>query len=264
MSIILYRYNGSRQIFNLDLVQFLYLTLFGPLLFIWAKSFLFVLLRSELPVRLTLNELFIIDTAFSVISFFLFSSLAVHSLTKTFWLRRREDPDLDIFHLSEYFHLWWSHIVMFGGAMVVTTLISSANLFSPFDVPLEFVEFSMTPVVGAGFLMGVLFFVLMVLSDPKQGGFMRLMRIGLGFFFALHVVYYFVIEPSFSLQFGGYWSIFSLFLAGVVCSILFDKSDIFEYVENHFSHEGWGENISLFERAREQIDHIQHEITKKR
>ena len=93
---LLYRFqNGSKEIFRLDFVQFIYLFIMTPTLFVWLKTFLFYLLRNELEYSLSINELFVIDTIFTVIAVFVISAVAIHSLTKTFWIKRHHNPKFD-------------------------------------------------------------------------------------------------------------------------------------------------------------------------
>lgn len=244
----MYRYNGSRQIFRLDLVQFFYLAVLAPTMFVWGKTFLFFLLRNEVDIKLSVGELFIIDTFFSVIAFFIFSAVAVHSLTKTFWIKRREDPKFDLFHLSEYFHLWWSHIVMFGGVMAVLTLMSFVNFFSPFVGVFE--RWQIYAVLGGGVLAGVVFYYTIWGSDIKQGNFMRLMKLLMGLFFLIHVVGYFVLDPAFSASMAAYWFDFSMFTTMVAAAMLFERSRRANRLQQWLLHPGWGNNIDIFKKSK--------------
>ena len=126
---LIYRFqDGKKQLFKLDLVQFIYLFVMSPALFVWLKTFLFYLLRNELDLSLTINDVFVIDTVYSIGGFYLFGAISMHTLTKTFWLRRHHDPEFDIYHLSEYFHLWWTHLAMTTGVRITATLGHSALL----------------------------------------------------------------------------------------------------------------------------------------
>lgn len=246
--LLIYRYNGGKQIFRLDFVQFMYLAVFSPLLFVWAKSFLFFVLRSELSFNLSINELFIIDTIFSVLCFFTFSSVAIHSLTKTFWLKRRSNPKFDLYYLSEYFHLWWSHIVMFLGGMILIVFISMANLYAPFVGIYSKTQLYST--IAAGLFMGLISFYIIWNSDPGQGGFMRIMKMASGLFFSLHVVLYFIFEPSFKQEYAAFWLAMSMFLSLTMCSAVFEKSEKAESIRDWFLHAGWGDNINIFKKIK--------------
>lgn len=246
LSLLIYRYNGKKQIFYLDLVQFLYLAVFAPVMFVWVKSLLYLILRSEMPGRLTMNQLFVIDTAFSVVAFFIFSSVAIHSMTKTFWFKRREDPHFDLYHISEYFHLWWSHIVGFVGGMLILTILAMSNLLIPFIG--DFWRWQFWAIVTSGVFFGLLGFYAIWNSDPLQGNFMRIMKLAAGIFFLCHVVLYFIFNPNFSAIYGVYWFSAAAFFTFAACSASLERSPRARRIRDWFTHVGWGENISLFNK----------------
>lgn len=237
----IYKHNGKKQVFNLDLVQFVYLFVLSPILFVWMKSFLFFILRSESSLSLSVGELFVIDTAFTLAAFFIFSAVAIHTLTKTFWLRKNRDPEFDLFHLSEYYHQWWSHIVIFVGAMVLVTFISLANVISPLTVMHS--QWQLYLVITVGFLFGMVFFLSIWNADPKQRNFMKLMKLFVGLFFVLHVGVYFILDSLFRLSYGVYWFVFSMFIAMVISGLFFQRSKWINKFRKRLQHQGWGENI---------------------
>ena len=240
---IIYKFQGGREVFKLDLVQFTYLFILSPILFIWIKSFLFYLLKSELNLRLSAVELFVIDTVFSVIAFYIFAAIAIHTLTKTFWLKRRDDPHFDLFHLSEYFHLWWSHIVIYVGAMTMATFVSGANLLVPLAVVSAKWQVYLT--LMGGIIAGIIAFLTIWNSDPQQGNFMRIMKLFFGLFFVVQVIGYFVFDPAFSMIYGGYWFVLALFMSAVWCALFFERSSRANSWRNRFLHSGWGNNIKI-------------------
>ncbi len=248
LGFIIYRYQDKRQwqIFRLDLVQFTYLFLFAPTIYVWSKSFLFYLLRNELNLSLTPTGLFVIDTVYSVLAFVVFGATAMHSLTKTFWLRRHHDPKFDIYSLSEYFHLYWTHIVMWNGIMILLTFIAFVNVFVPFAG--ENMQKTFWAIIVLGLASGVSTFMGIWGSDPGQGNFMRLMKLCFMMFFFIHVVMYFVFDPPFKLAHSMYWFSFFHFLGGAVGAFFFEKSEKAKQVRGLWLHVGWGENkdIQLF------------------
>lgn len=242
LGMIIYRLqDGKRELFRLDFVQFVYLFVITPTFFVWLKTFLFYVLRSEVGNQLSVTELFVVDTIFSVIAFFVLAAIAIHSLTKTFWIRRYHDPKFDLFHLSEYFHLWWTHIIIWGGGMVLCSFISIASVFLPADVNNNRIQFYL--LLLTGFVLGNLFFFGIWGSDPKQGNFMRLMKLLLAGFFMLHVIFYFVMDVSFSLKNGVFWVIFSGFAGSVFASYFFERSEKTNKLRQFFLHLGWGNNM---------------------
>ena len=248
-AILIYRFqDGKRQIFSLDLVQFVYLFIVSPTMFVWAKSLIFYMLKSEIDLKLNITELFVIDTLFTLLSFFIFIAVTIHSLTKTFKIKRYRDPKFDLYHLSEYFHLWWSHIVIWSGAMAMATFISMINLFIPLDF--ESSKSVFYSVFTLGLFLGIIAFLSVWMSDPEQGNFMRLMKILFGFFFLIHVVLYFLVDPSFSVNFGLYWVVSAMFFSAVVCSATFERYEKTNKFRKMMLHVGWGDNIKLFKSKK--------------
>ncbi len=234
----------GREIFRLDLVQFMYLFVLTPTLYVWMKSFLFYLLRSELAFQLNMTGLFVIDTIFSVLAFFTFAALAMHSLTKTFWLKRTHDPEFDVYHLSEYFHLHWTHIVIWSGGMTLMAFIALVNIFIPFQG--MHIVYQFYGLLGGGIFFGLLTFIGIWGSDPGQGNFMQIMKLLLIIIFVFHVILYFVFDPPFRQAHGAYWFSLFLFLSASVASFFFDKSAHAKKVRGLWLHVGWGDNIQLF------------------
>ncbi|MCA9370211.1 hypothetical protein KC686_03570, partial [Candidatus Woesebacteria bacterium] len=116
--LLLYRFIGKKQLFKLDSIQFLYAFVLAPLLFVWAKTFFYTLVSTQnLGIALSSNDVFILDTVFSTFLLFIYAFVVMHSLTKTFNVRMKDDPLYNIFHHSEYFHLWLTHLAMFGGVL---------------------------------------------------------------------------------------------------------------------------------------------------
>lgn len=91
-SLYLYQHTGKREILKFDLVQFVYAFILAPIVYIWLKSFLFVFLVSELNLHLSVTDLFIADTVLTIIFLYVFAFLVIHSLTKSFELKRLRDP----------------------------------------------------------------------------------------------------------------------------------------------------------------------------
>jgi hypothetical protein len=244
--IIIYKIQDKKlEIFKLDLVQFVYLFILAPTLYVWMKSFLFYIVRNELDLRLSVTDLFVIDTTFSVLAFIIMAAIAIHSLTKTFKLKRQFDPLFDIFHLSEYFHLWWTHIVIWGGAMLLATFVSISNVLIPFEV-INASKTQFYSLLFVGFLSGLLTFFALWMSDAKQGNFMRMMKLFLAFFIMIHILIYFVFEPAFNMTNAGYWFVFFNLFSAVSCASYFERYERTNKIRDFFVHLGWGENVDIF------------------
>ena len=246
--IALYKFQDKKfEIFRIDLVQFVYLFLLAPIVYVWMKSFLFYILRNELDLRLSVTDLFVVDTTFSVLAFIVMAAIAMHSLTKTFWLKRHHDPEFDIYNLSEYFHLWWTHIVIWGGTMLLSTFVSISNVLIPFQV-MTATKSQFYTLLFIALISGPVTFFAIWLSDAKQGNFMRLMKLLLALFVSIHILVYFLLDPVFSMNNAGYWFVFLNFLSATICASFFEKYEKTSKFRNFFVHIGWGENkgIDLF------------------
>ena len=207
-AVLAYRFNGRREFIKFDLVQFFYAFITFPVMFVWLKTFLFMMLQKELGLILSISHIFAIDTAFSVVVMLIYASVVIHSLTKSFELKRERDPLYDLFRDSEFFHMWFTHIAVFGGGVLILTVFSLINLWIPFDV-LSTKEM-MFSVVGLGIIFGPVCFATVYLSviSPK---FEQLMKLLVAAAFILHALLFFWLDPQFRLAYGFYWFVFFLF-----------------------------------------------------
>lgn len=92
--VLLYGQHGKKEFLKLDFVQFMYSFVIAPVMFVWLKSFLFFILRNELNFRLSISEIFIVDTIYSTLVMFIFAFVVIHSLTKSFNLKREKRSSL--------------------------------------------------------------------------------------------------------------------------------------------------------------------------
>lgn len=250
--ILVYPHNGKREFLKLDLVQFFYAFVVAPLMFVWLKTFMYVLLKTELGNALSQGQVFVIDTAFSVLSLYIFAFVVIHSLTATFNRRLVRDPLYDIFAHSEFFHLWLSHIVMFSGLLAILTILAFVNIFTPLQFNMSKAGFYV--LCGSGILAGTFAFLMVWLSDPKQEGarFMRIMKLLFGLFFMMYTVVYFIFTPSFAASSGMYWWSFFSVATLATWSLFTYKSvrayTFFERISDRFKHLKWGSNIQLFNK----------------
>jgi hypothetical protein len=191
-----------------------------PIMFVWLKSLLFYLLKRELFVHVSVTEMFVIDTAFSVLFMFLSAFVVIHSLTKSFELKRFRDPLYDIMKDSEFFHLWVSHLVFNFGIAIVVSCVSITNIFIPMTNTIHMPFFWF--LVGAGIVMGMALFVSIWLSN-FSANFVRLMKLLYGLLFSLHAVLYLVLTPGFNNQYGIFWTVLMGLGAFVFCSLFFER-----------------------------------------
>ena len=202
-ALLVYNQNGKKEILRFDMVQFFYAFILMPVAYIWFKVFLFILLKNELGNMISQNELFIWDTAYSVFFLFLAAFVVIHSLTKSFELKRKKDPLYDLFEHSEYYHLWFSHTSLFVGIMILATIISGFNLWLSLPVlitkPVFYSILFTTPILALAV------FKVFKISDFGDFRFLKLMKLFVGLFFLIHGLLYFLVEPVFAGERIMYW-----------------------------------------------------------
>jgi hypothetical protein len=250
ISIFVYQLNGKKEIIKLDLVQFFYAFLLAPVIFIWIKTVLYVLLRSELNFVFSSGQLFLIDTLFSLFFLYVFAFIVMHSLTKSINLKVGQDPLHDIFKHSEYFHLWISHIVIYVGTGFLFSCIAIANAFFPMQVVVP--RFWFYALIAVGFVTGLFSFLGIWLSDPKQHAahFLVLMKLCFGSLLVLHIFAFYLLRVPFSSAYGLYWVITVGYLSLIMCFFFAHKSKraltFIERVSDWFKHEKWDKRVQLF------------------
>lgn len=253
IGLFMYKFQGkSIELFRLDVIQFVYMFIMAPTLFVWMKTFLFYLLRNELEYSLSITEIFVIDTAFSVVAIFVMAAIAIHSLTKTFWIKRHHNPHFDLYSLSEYFHLWWSHIAIWGGAMLLISFVAMVNVFIPLELVLTKPVFLLTQLFAI--LSGGLFFFAVWMSDPQTGNFMRVMKlIMMGVAFA-HIITYFVFDPGYNPSYIAFWFSITMFTTSTFLGSFIERYEKASWFRSLFLHVGWGnnKNIDIFAKKKKK------------
>ena len=150
-------------------------------MFIWLKSFLYYVLRQEIDTKLTMNEIFVIDTLYSVLAIFIYAFIVIHSLTKSFELKRYVDPLYDVFSHSEALHLWISHTALYVGSMGLFSVISMANAVVPVEVATSRLIFYI--LLGVGLFCGTVGFGAIWLSNFTENSvFLRIMKLAIALF----------------------------------------------------------------------------------
>ncbi len=235
----IYRRTGRRDFLKFDAVQFIYAFILAPLLFVWSKSFLFYLLRQELNVHISTTELFFFDTVFSVVAMYVYSFVVIHSLTKSFELKRYVDPLYDIFSHSEALHLWISHTALYVGAMSLFTVISLVNVVIPTPSGASKLFFYFALLFGL--ICGMFCYAGIWLSNfTSKDIFMNIMKLVIAISFVLHCLAYFLADPHFNANYMVYWTIFMCYFAMSVCALIFERSERASGWFERFHHKaGW-------------------------
>lgn len=223
----LYQHTGKREILKFDLVQFVYAFVLTPIIYVWFKSFLFVFLVAELNLHLSVTDIFIADTGFTVIFLYFFAFQVIHSLTKSFELKRLRDPFYDIFQHSEFFHLITSHVVLYVVGILLVSIISTVNVFIPFNVSNAGIWIFYSALT-LGFLGGVVVHTWIMLTDDefdvKYPRFEMFVELVYAIFFIYHIVLYFYFRPDFNLSKGLFWFIFAALGGFALSALLIERS----------------------------------------
>lgn len=244
----LYRQTGKRDILKLDVVQFFYAFVIVPILFVWSKSFLFLILRTELTISLTPAEMFAIDTFYSTMFLFVYGFVVMHSLTKTFNLKMAQDPLYDLFHHSEYIHLWLSHLVIYLGMMTLLAIIGVANAIIPLPDGILLTKAWFYGIVMSGIVAGGATYLGAWLSNPHQvktgrWTFMRSVKLMIGLLFMVLATISFAIDISFEVTHVLYWAVMAYFSTMAVLGMLTYRSVTargwVERVSDWFKHAEW-------------------------
>lgn len=250
--VLVYRFHGHAEIFKLDLIQFFYAFVLSPLLFVWGKSVLFLILRTEIGSSLSQGSLFLYDTVFSTLFLYIYAFVVMHSLTASFNLKMFSNPKYDLFLDSEYLHLWLTHIVIFLGGLALVSLLGMINVI--FELPLSLSRSAFYSLNATAFLVGVLLFLAMIpLSDPKLRGrnFRRLMKASFGMFFIGQISAYFFLPIPFNSTRLAFWMSSFLFTALVLCSAVVRISIVQRWVDgfaNQYKRTGWNFRKQIFSK----------------
>ncbi len=209
LSFLLYRHNGKRELLKLDLVQFLFCFVFTPLVYVWLKTFFFFNIKNIPDLKLGLNGLFILDTAFTVLFLYIFAFVVIHTLTKSFHLKRIKDPLHDIFADSEYFHLGFSHVGVFSLGIISVLLISLSNIILPFPYAQDRYLYLG---IGSGVIIGLISYVGIWTHANGRKKFSKFINFLILINSLLLISLYFVYRPGFAPEFLIFWCGFFLLL----------------------------------------------------
>jgi hypothetical protein len=171
------------------------------------------------------------------------AAIAIHSLTKTFWIKRHHNPDFDLYHLSEYFHLWWSHLAIWGGVMLLITFVGLINVLVPLDFHLSKPAFIGTQIVSI--LSGLLLFFGIWMSDTGMKNFMKFMSLFLISFAIIHIVIYFLVDPKYNASYIAYWFSITVFVTATILGSFVERYEKVSWFRSLFLHAGWGDNKGI-------------------
>lgn len=219
-----YPFHGKAEVIKFDFLQFVYVFVITPIVFVFLKSFLRQMLVTDLHQLIGERGAFMLDTLFSVYFMFLFAFIVIHGLTKSAHLKKMQDPKADLYLYIEYFHLWLSHLVGYVMGMTTVFLFGVLNLLFPLEIDLPRQVMFFVP--GTGLVGGIAFYVSLLFADPRQVevNFFRQMKIIGGVFFLVMVSLYAVAVPRFSGEYLLFWWSLFAFIGLVITSGFVYKS----------------------------------------
>lgn len=206
----------------MDFVQFVYSFVVFPLIYVWLKNFIYILLKDQIGITLGLGNWITIDTVFTIFFLYFYAFGIIHALTKTFSLNLNRDPLYDIFQDSKYFHEFLSHVGMYVALVVVVTILSLLNGVFPFEV--ENKKISMDILAGVAWGMGILTYIgAFLLTDKgfQYSKYKRIMKLTFGFCFVVLALFYFGFRPRFSLSYSAFWFVLISLTSTIVSMFLF-------------------------------------------
>lgn len=234
----LYQHTGKKEFLKFDLVQFVYAFVLTPIVYIWLKSFLFVFLVRELNLSLTVTDLFLADTAYSVIFLFFYAFLVIHSLTKSFELKRSRDPLYDLFQHSEFFHMLTSHLAIYVGVVILISVLSTVNVFIPLGFAANMLGFYACLVFG--FIIGLCIYIGILLTDDdfeiKHPRFEMFIELVYASFFIYHIALFFYFRPAFNMSEVVFWFMFMILFGFIFSSYVLERSEKFLKVMRKFHY----------------------------
>lgn len=210
---LIYRQMGKKELMKIDLVQFTYAFIISPMIIVWIKTVVFLNLTEASGISDPETK-FIIDTVITILSLFVYAFLVIHSLTKTFALKKDKDPLFDIFEHAEYFHLWLSHLIVYSGVLFFAFALGVANSFFP--LPLLNRGIGLVVGIFLGVLLGFIFYYAMVTYKvEKPEKFDKIMNLQIYIYTFLLTSSYIVFGPKYAPEYSVYWASAAFYLSSV-------------------------------------------------
>ena len=203
VSSYLYRHLGKKEVLKMDLVQFIYAFVISPVIIIWIKAVVFFNLENGIGI-ISEEYKFLIDIIITTVLLYIYAFVVIHSLTKTFAIRRQKDPLIDIFEHSEYFHLWLSHFVIYSGSMLIIFLAGIINMSLSIDVITNLGQLYLA--IGIAFLLSLIAYNAIINYKVKdQDKFIRVLKLEIYLAIFILAFGYLIFRPKFIPQFSLYW-----------------------------------------------------------
>lgn len=224
-AIVMYHFTGKKEIFKMDIVQFVYTFILGPITLIWLKSFVYFLLKNELGASFSIGQYIIIDTFIAIVFLYLFTFIVIHSLTKSFNLNQQKDPWSDINEIMEYFHMDFSHIGIYLGASVLGLVLGIINIIIPFTFFPASEKTIFYLLIFVALISGAFNVVAIYSYNSDSQRFIKILKLLFAGELLINIVIYFLVNPTFSFIYGLYWFIFAIQFSTVSILAFSEKKD---------------------------------------
>ena len=141
----------------------------------------------------------------------------MHSLTKSFAVKKNKDPLFDVFEHAEYFHKSLTHLATYSGMLLLIFVFGCLNIFFPLLVTKSFGDLYIG--IFAGMLLALIFYIFNRISkDENRKRFDRIMNLEIYFYTFTLVVVYTIFRPKYASEYAMYWSTTSFFISSAVSS----------------------------------------------
>ncbi len=209
ISLYLYRFIGKKDFFKLDLVQFIYTFIIFPLFFLWLKTIFYLSFVQNVSIGVN-TKFFIFDSVLSLSFLYMFSMVVIHSLTKTFNLKKNQNKDYDIFLHSEDFHLVYTHIGAFLWFVVISIIISIINMFFPLNIEnintyFDIVKFDKLLILILSIVIFYIYDAVLNYTKIKQAIYKKLLFFLITIWFIVNIVLFFIFTPEFGIKYIFYF-----------------------------------------------------------
>ena len=218
--VLIYRFNGRKELLKMDLVQFIYAFILTPTMVLWVKTVVFLNLKKEQNLYSS-EDMFLVDTIITTISLIVFGFVVIHSLTKTFSLKKQKDPLIDIFEHSEYFHLWLSHLVTYSGGLFIMLLVGLANLVAPIILFTSKQGLIIGSISGV-FLSLIFHHLIKIIEDQRK--FDLVMKFQVYISTVTLMLAYLIFRPEYETKYTMFWCSIMFFLGATVVSRMLPKT----------------------------------------
>jgi len=146
----------NKKIFHLSLLQILYLIVLPGTIFILINSYMQSLLAAPRVLHPFIRDGILVDTIY-LSMFFTYGGVAIHAVTKMLSETSLRYDNSEASQINRYFHLNFSHNLVYGGAIlfVATIALLELNHTQSYDFP------HLSSLIIRGLVLGLIVFISM-------------------------------------------------------------------------------------------------------